>query len=218
MRIVSLNIARPAQIPWRGRMIATGIYKEPVAGPRRVTRLRIEGDFHADLSAHGGLNKAVYGYPHEHYAYWRETLGTDGLPFGQFGENLTTEGLLETSVRLGDVYRAGTALLQASAPREPCYKLAVRIGRSDFVKQFFAARRLGFYFRVLEEGELRAGDAITRVEADPQGVSLRDVADLLYAGLRDENLFERALAVQSLSPRLRAQLERRRDGPTDGEF
>ncbi|HOE97169.1 MAG TPA: MOSC domain-containing protein [Candidatus Sumerlaeota bacterium] len=209
MRLVSLNVARPAEIPWQGRMIRTGIFKAPVEGPRRVSRLRIEGDLHGDLSVHGGLDKAVYGYPREHYAFWRAELGAaDDFPFGQFGENLTTEGLLERDACLGDVYRIGGALLQISEPRQPCYKLAYRMGRPGFDARFLASGKLGYYFRVLEEGVLQAGDEIVRVEPDPQRVSMLELASLLYLGGGDKDLLERALAIDSLSPKLRSRLAR----------
>jgi MOSC domain-containing protein YiiM len=166
MKILSVQVGQPRSVEDRGRPVVTAIYKEPVASRLRVGRLGLEGDAQADLSVHGGPDKAVYAYDISGYAYWRDALGTD-FPPGQFGENLTVEGMPETEVRLGDTYRVGTARLQVVSPRSPCYKLAMKMERPGFLRLFLESGRTGFYFRVLEDGELAAGDAITRVSRSP---------------------------------------------------
>lgn len=160
MRIVSVNVGTPREIRWRGSPITTAIFKFPVDGPVTVRRLNLEGDAQADLAAHGGPDKAIYLYPREHYPYWEAVLG-QRLPPGALGENLTSEGLLETELRIGDELAVGTALLQVAQPRIPCVKLAARHGRPDLPERFVRAGRPGVYLRVLREGELRAGDSVT---------------------------------------------------------
>lgn len=171
MRIRSVQAGKIRSLEHRGRTVRTAITKEPVLFRVRVGRLGIEGDSQADLRVHGGPDKAVYAYDLSAYAHWREALGKD-LPHGQFGENLTVEGMPETEVRLDDVYRAGTALLQVVSPRSPCFKLAMKMERPDFPKAFLESRRTGFYLRVLEEGEVGAGDAITRVSREPSAPTI----------------------------------------------
>lgn len=161
-RIVSVNVSLPKAVAWQGRTIRTGIFKEPVSGRVRATRHGLAGDGQADQRVHGGRTKAVYAYPSEHYAYWRRELRDQDLPWGMFGENLTTEGLLETEVRVGDRFRVGTAILEVTQPRRPCVKLGIRFGREDIIPRFRQARRSGFYLAVVEEGELGAGDTIER--------------------------------------------------------
>lgn len=166
MRIVSVNVGRPREVDWHGRAVHTSIWKLPVEGRVRVGRLNVEGDQQSDLSVHGGADKAVYVYPSEHYAYWRDELRGMDLPWGAFGENLTTEGLLEGAIHIGDCIRAGTAEFVVTQPRLPCYKLGIRFGRDDMVKRFLASGRSGFYLAVLSEGEVGSGDRV--------GISGRD--------------------------------------------
>jgi MOSC domain-containing protein YiiM len=181
-----VNVGRPRRVEFHGRPVRTAIWKAPVAGPVRVARLGLEGDKQSDLRVHGGPAKAVYAYPSEHYAYWaRELPGTD-LPWGAFGENLTVEGLLEHDVRIGDRFRAGSAELVVTTPRMPCYKLGVRFDRDDMVKRFLAHGGTGFYFAVLEEGEVAAGDVIERVARAEGVVTVADVAARHRARARDD--------------------------------
>jgi MOSC domain-containing protein YiiM len=161
--------------------VRTGIYKEPAAGRVRLRRLGLEGDFQADLSVHGGPEKAVYVYPSEHYPYFREMLGRTDLSPGFFGENLTTEGLLEDEVRPGDVFRVGTAAVEVTTPRSPCFKLGARAGSPAFVADFLNSRRLGFYLAVVEEGEVGAGDEIRLVGAG-KGATLARLIGRRYFG------------------------------------
>lgn len=179
MKLVSVNVGRPRTVDWRGRRVRTAIWKVPVPGRVRVTRLSLEGDKQADLRVHGGPDKAVYAYPSEHYEFWaRELPGTE-LPWGAFGENFTTEGLLERDVRIGDCFRAGSAELQVTDPRMPCYKLGVRFDRDDMVKRFLASGRSGFYLAVLSEGEVAAGDPIEFTVRSDREVTVADVVDRL---------------------------------------
>jgi MOSC domain-containing protein YiiM len=174
MRLVSVNVSLPRDFPWQGRLVRTGIVKEPVKGPVYLHRLHLDGDGVADPRYHGGPDKAVYAYSFEHYAYWAGVLGRHDMPFGQFGENFTVEGMLETDVRLGDVYSVGRARVMVTQPRTPCQKLGMKMGSLRFVKEFSASGRIGYYLRVVEEGYLEAGDAITRVASDPARPTVAD--------------------------------------------
>jgi MOSC domain-containing protein YiiM len=159
VKLLSVNVSLPKEVPYNDQTITTGIFKEPVGGRVTVRSINVDGDGQADRKVHGGRDMAVYAYPIEHYKFWEKALGRDGFPFGQFGENLTVEGLAEEQVRVGDVFRVGGALLQVTQPRIPCYKLALRMGEGlDFPKRFQESGRLGFYLRVLEEGEIGAID------------------------------------------------------------
>jgi MOSC domain-containing protein YiiM len=168
-RVVSVNVGFPREVLWNLRKVSTGIFKEPVAGRVRVRRLGLVGDRQADLTVHGGPEKAVYAYPSEHYHYWRTELNRP-LPWGMFGENLTTEGLLEDAVHLGDKLRIGSAAMAVTRPRFPCYKLGIKFGSMNMVRRFQASGRSGFYLSVLEEGEIASGDeieVISREESNP---------------------------------------------------
>lgn len=179
MKLLSLNVGRPRSVESQGRTVRTSIFKEPVLRRAHVGRTNIEGDRQADLRVHGGPDKAVYAYDLSGYEHWRRELSRD-LPFGQFGENLTVEGMPETEVQIDDVYRAGSALLQVSQPRSPCYKLAMRMEMPSFLKPFLESGRTGFYLRVLEEGDIGAGDAIELVSRDPAAVTVAEMTRLTY--------------------------------------
>ncbi len=179
MKVISVQVGRAREIPHRGRRVRTGIYKEPVLFRVHAGRLGLDGDTQADPRVHGGPDKAVYAYDLSGYAHWRRELGTD-FSFGQFGENLTVVGLPETDVRVDDVYRIGGALLQVTTPRSPCFKLALKMERPTFPKAFLRSRRTGFYLRVLEEGELGTGDAVTRVSRDPEALTIDETVRRAY--------------------------------------
>ncbi len=198
MRILSLQVGRPRDVESRGRIVNTSIWKSPVEGRVHVGAAGIDGNQQADLTVHGGPNKAVYVYPSEHYAFWTRELPGMDLPWGSFGENLTTEGLIETEVRIGDRLRIGSADFVVIQPRMPCHKLGVRFGRDDMVKRFLASRRSGFYLGVLREGEIGAGDAITVTSRATDGVSVTDVVNLYVEDLEDVDLYRRALAAPEL--------------------
>ncbi len=177
-RVISVNIGQPREVNFRGGRILTGIFKTPVAGSVAVNKLNLAGDRQADLSVHGGRDKAVYCYPAQHHRYWAAELPGVDLPYGMFGENLTTEGLDETSVHIGDQFRIGSAVLQVTQPRTPCYKLGIKFGRSDMVEKFWSSRRSGFYFSVVVEGELGSGDSIERMSTGLGAVCIAEVLEL----------------------------------------
>ena len=178
MKLVAISVGGPREVEWRGRSIQTSIFKTPVSRRVHVARGNVEGDQQSDLSVHGGPAKAVYAYPAEHYAFWRLELPDAELPWGTFGENFTTEGLLEDEVWIGDRYRVGTAELVVTRPRTPCYKLGIRLGRSDMVKRFQRSGRSGFYLAVEREGEVGAGDSIERLARDERRLTVADVVAL----------------------------------------
>lgn len=174
-KILSCQIAEWRTFAYRGNEIPTGIYKLPVAGPVRVATLGLEGDMQADPRYHGGIYKAVYFYPSEHYPFWREQYPTRELPYGMFGENLTSEGLLESEIRSGDLLRAGDAVFKVTTPREPCFKLGAKFNDKGVIPRFRSSGRPGFYVSVLEEGVITAGDAIERIETDPRQPTILDL-------------------------------------------
>jgi len=198
LRVVSVNAGLPREVVWKGRAVRTGIFKDPVEGRVAVRALNLDGDRQADLTVHGGVSKAVYVYPSEHYAYWREELPGVELPWGMFGENLTTEGLLEGAVGIGDRFRIGSAQVVVTEPRMPCYKLGLRFRRDDVIKRFLASRRTGFYLAVLNEGEVEAGDRMERLSRDPHGVTVADITHLYTRKPHDVGLLQRAMSVEAL--------------------
>ncbi len=198
MNIISLNVGLPREIIWQDDVVTTGIFKEPVATPVMMRTLNLDGDRQADLSVHGGRDKAVYVYPSEHYDYWRKELPDMDLPWGMFGENLTTEGLVENEVHIGDRFRIGEAEVVVTQPRLPCYKLGIKFGRVDMIKKFLASRRTGFYVAVLREGIVSAGDELEVVGRDEQKVTVDDITRL-YAIQRDDlATLQRAVKVPEL--------------------
>lgn len=197
MKVVALSVGGPREVEWRGRTVRTSIFKTPVERRLRVTALNIEGDEQSDLSVHGGAEKAVYVYPAEHYDYWRGELPGTDLPWGMFGENLTTEGLLE-DVRIGDRYRIGSAEFVVTQPRMPCYKLGIRFGRPDILKRFLQSGRTGFYFSVAREGEVGPGDPIEPVARAADGLSVADVVALYTGDAENQELLRRAAESSAL--------------------
>lgn len=198
MRIISVNVGLPHKVPYRGRSISTGIYKEPVEGRIKVHRLNLAGDHQADLSVHGGIEKAVYAYPSEHYEFWKGELPEMDLPWGMFGENLTTEGLLEDKVNIGDKLKIGTALFTVTQPRMPCYKLGIKFGRNDIIKRFLRSGRTGYYFSVFEEGEVAAGDTIELVNRDNNKIIVTDITSLYVNEKSNLELLKRVIQVEAL--------------------
>ena len=204
MKIVSLNVSLPRTIRWRGESVTTGIYKEPVSRPLRLAVLNLEGDAQADLSVHGGPDKAVYAYAAEYYPLWQKELFRDDLGFGMFGENLTVDGgLFEEAVCVGDRFSAGAAELVAVQPRLPCYKLGIRFGTQRIIKKFAVARRYGVYFRVVKEGVVAPNDPFVKTGESGSGISIRDVGRLLLEGSNDAALIARAAGAEFLPERLR---------------
>jgi MOSC domain-containing protein YiiM len=199
MKLISVNVGLPREVVWKGRFVTTGIFKEPVARRVKVDRLNIAGDQQADLTVHGGADKAIYVYPSEHYEFWRTELPEMELRWAAFGENLTTEGLLEEQVNIGDRFRVGTIEVEVTQPRMPCYKLSVKFGRDDILKRFLASRRSGFYLRVVEEGEIGAGDEVRLLRHDPHNITVADIVRLYGDKPKDFELMKRAVQVEALS-------------------
>jgi MOSC domain-containing protein YiiM len=186
MRVLSVNVGLPREVEWRGKTVTTGIYKNPIGGRVPIRTLNLDGDRQADLRVHGGRDKAVYAYPSEFYELWsRERPELDFGP-GTFGENLTTEGLLDEDVSIGDRFRVGTAVLVVTQPRLPCFKLGIKMGRDEFVTEFLERGVLGFYLAVAREGEVAAGDPIVELERDPRAFPVTEIARL-YARDRDDS-------------------------------
>jgi MOSC domain-containing protein YiiM len=197
MKVLSVNVALPRLIAWKGQTFDTGIFKKPVDGPVMMRQLDLDGDRQADLSVHGGPYKAVYAYPSEHYEFWRNELPDMDLPWGQFGENLTTEGLNEVDTHIGDVLRIGKATVRVTQPRVPCFKLAAKFQRDDILKRFLQSGRSGFYFSVIAEGLVAAGDAIERIEEDRNGIAVSDINKLFNKGT-DRALLRRVTQLGAL--------------------
>jgi MOSC domain-containing protein YiiM len=198
MKVISLNVGLPREVVWKGKTVTTGIFKEPVEGRITMRTLNLDADRQADLTVHGGADKAVYAYPSEHYVYWKGELPDRELPWGMFGENLTTEGLLEDSVNIGDQFRIGSAKVVVTQPRMPCYKLAVKFGRDDIIKRFLLSGRTGFYFAVLEEGNVGAGDKIELIVRDKSNVAVADISRLYVSEKENVELMRRAVEVEAL--------------------
>jgi MOSC domain-containing protein YiiM len=206
MKIVSVNVGLPREVTWQGNTVQTGIFKEPVDGPVLINELNLSGDQQADLTVHGGAQKAVYAYPAEHYEYWRQELPDVSFSWGKFGENLTTEGLREDTVYIGDRLRIGSAVLMVTQPRMPCYKLKLKFEREDMIKRFLASGRSGFYFSVIEPGEVGAGSKIEILSQDPNRVSVTDIVQLYLGKSRDPELLHRATTLPALPPGWRSHL------------
>jgi MOSC domain-containing protein YiiM len=198
MKALSISVGLPREVSWKGRIVSTSIFKEPVSGPAELRRHNLEGDKQADLSVHGGPTKAVYAYPSEHYPFWRAEFPEMELPWGMFGENLTTEGLGEESVHIGDVFQLGTAQLIVTEPRMPCFKLTIRFGREDIVKRFLQSQRSGLYFGVEQEGTVQAGDQLELLSTDSQGLKVADVTRLYTTDKGNVPLLEKAVATPAL--------------------
>jgi MOSC domain-containing protein YiiM len=198
MKLLSINVGLPREVQWKGHSVLTGIFKEPVEGTVKVRSLNLDGDRQADLTVHGGRDKAVYAYAVEHYDFWRKELPDMSLPFGMFGENLTTEGLFEKEVNIGDRLRIGTVLFEVTQPRMPCYKLGIKFGRDDILKKFLKSERSGIYFAVLEEGEIKAGDEIEFVSRDEHQITVTDIERLYTSEKNNLDLMKRAIQVDAL--------------------
>src|SRR5712671_6634324 len=212
MKIISLNVGMPREVLWHGRSVTTGIFKEPVAARVALRKLNLDGDRQADLTVHGGEYKAVYCYPLEHYDYWKKELPGRELPTAIFGENFTTEGLLEDSTHLGDQFSIGSAEVIVTQPRLPCYKLGVRFQSDDMVRRFLASGRTGFYFAVTQEGDVGAGDDIAVIARDPNRVPVSEVTRLYIAksyGHDEVSSIQRASRVKALPESWKAYFQQR---------
>lgn len=207
MKLISVNVGLPREVSWGEKIVKTGIFKEPVSQRVMVRSLNLDGDGQADLTVHGGSDKAVYVYPFEHYDYWRNELPDVDLPPGSFGENFTATGLREEELNIGDCFDIGTVKLMVTQPRMPCYKLGIRLGRPDMVKRFLASRRTGFYFRVLQEGEVGAGDSLELASRDDNKITVADITRL-YVREGDPELLHRAAQLEALPKSWRDYFQR----------
>ena len=211
MRVLSVNVGMPREVVWRGKPVTTGIYKEPVEGPVPIRTLNLDGDRQADLRVHGGRDKAVYVYPSEFYELWSRERPELKFGPGTFGENLTTEGLLDGDVSVGDRFRVGTAELVVTQPRIPCFKLGIKMGRDEFVTEFLEHGLLGFYLAVAREGEVAAGDPIVELQRDPHGFRVTEVARLFASDRGDVEGMRRAADLNVLPKSWRDYFRKRVD-------
>jgi len=199
-RLVSVNVGMPKDVPWNGKTVHTGVWKTPVEGPVMVRRLNVDGDGQGDLAGHGGEQRAVMVYQTESYDYWRDYLGRDDLVPGNFGENFTVTGLDDQDVCIGDRYRIGEAEFEVSQPRVTCFRVGMRLGVPEMPNLLVSQHRPGFYFRVITEGVVRAGDEIVRTRRGPHELSVADIDALLYLAGHDEDMLRKAVDVPALSP------------------
>jgi MOSC domain-containing protein YiiM len=216
-KLISVNIGLPRVIMNNGEPITTGIFKEPVAGRVMLRTLNLDGDRQADLSVHGGASKAAYAYPSEHYEYWKQEFPEMKLPWGMFGENFTTAGLFEIELNIGDKFEVGSAVVMVTEPRLPCYKLGIKFGRADIVRRFLASERTGFYFAVLQEGDVGVGDQIKLVERSKHSVKTNDITQLYTRDKHNTRLLRRAIEVEALPEGWKSYFQHRLDkvaGPT----
>lgn len=218
-RLLSVNVGLPRDVIWQGRTVRTGIWKTPVAGPRMVRRLNIDGDGQGDLGGHGGERRAVYVYQLDSYRYWERELGRSDFVYGQFGENFTVDGMTDKEVCIGDRYRIGGAVFEVTQPRVTCYRLGIRMNEPDMAALLVKHGRPGFYFRVLEEGEVKAGDEITLVASGPEQMSVSEIDALLYLPGHPAARLARALRIPALSAGWHRSFEallRQKDGAATG--
>ncbi|MGO7584130.1 MOSC domain-containing protein [Rhizobium ruizarguesonis] len=221
VRLLSVNVGLPRDVTWQGKIVNTAIWKTPVDGPRMVRRLNVDGDGQGDLAGHGGERRAVFVYQIDSYRYWQEQLRRDDFVYGQFGENFTVDGLPDAEVCIGDRYRIGGALFEVTQPRVTCYRLGIRMDEPEMAALVVKHGRPGFYFRVLEEGEVQSGDEITKVASGPEGMSVFEINALLYMPGHPRNQLERALRIPALSAGWRHSFEallkqERKEGATTG--
>jgi ferredoxin-NADP reductase/MOSC domain-containing protein YiiM/ferredoxin len=198
--LVSVNVGMPKDVPWQGRTVFTGVFKDPVAGPRRVRKLNVDGDGQGDRAGHGGEQRAVFVYQLDSYRYWEQELGRHDFVHGQFGENFTIDGLGDAEVCIGDRFGIGSAVFEVTQPRVTCYRVGIRMGDPRIPALLVSHRRPGFYFRVLEEGEVEAGDAIVKLASGPEQMTVAEVDALLYLPGHSRQGLLRALRIPALSP------------------
>ena len=209
MKLLSVNVSLPKEVQNNGKTMTTGIFKEPVKKRVMLRTMNLGGDGQADLVGHGGIYKAVYVYSIENYEYWKSELSRNDFTYGQFGENFTVEGMLEDEIHIGDVFRVGGALVEVTQPRVPCAKLGFKMGMAKFPKLFLQNSRVGFYLRVLEEGEVGAGDVIERVKVDAERMTVREINHLLYFDQKNLAGAQKALRIRALSPGWRGSFKER---------
>jgi len=205
--LVSVNVGLPKDVAWNGRTVYTGVWKRPVTGPRMVRRLNVDGDGQGDLGGHGGEHRAVLVYQLDSYRYWSDELHRDDLQPGHFGENFTVEGLPDDEVCIGDRYRIGHAVFEVTQPRVTCYRVGLRLGEPQMAALLVSHRRPGFYFRVISEGQIEAGQDIVKVGSGPEQVTVAEIDALLYLPGHPRDALERALRIPTLSPGWKGSLQ-----------
>ena len=206
MKIISTNIGEQKEVMWRGQSVLTGIYKVPVDSIA-VKKFNVEGDNVSDLTVHGGENKAVYGYPIEHYPHWEKEFPKMEMPWGMFGENLTTSGLLDSEARIGSIYQIGTTKLKVIQPRFPCIKINIRFALPDMIERFMEQKRNGIYFKVIEEGHVQVEDEIILTELSPYPVTVQDYVESYYSKGSDREILDTILSIPYLPQRQRSAFE-----------
>lgn len=209
MKVLAISVSPPKAIATGKRTIKTGIFKTPVEGRVRATQFGLDGDGQADREAHGGVDKALYVYSVDHYRFWQQALQRTQMPYGQFGENLTVQGMMDDQVHIGDQYRIGELLTQVTQPRVPCFKLGVRMNLPDFPRRFMRSGRVGFYLRVLQEGAIAAGDSIERICVDPVKLTVQESLKALVKGPQQKDVIRKALQIEALSDAWRQSLNKR---------
>ena len=213
MKLVSLNVARPQLVVYKGTTINTGIFKKPVPGPVLLRSLNLEGDRQADLSVHGGPYKAVYAYPSEHYPFWHDELPGVELSWGMFGENFTTADLSEDELHVGDRFQIGSSIVMVRQPRTPCYKLAAKFERDDMLDRFLRSGRSGFYFSVEKEGSLEVGDSFKLLQREQHGVTISEMNRLFVREKYNQDLLRKAIHTAALPEDWREYFLERLDRP-----
>lgn len=198
MKVLSIHVGKPREVQYQGKTVATGIFKEKVNGPVRVNRLNLEGDQQADLSVHGGPDKAVYAYPAEHYSYWKTARPDLVFEPGIFGENLSVHGLNEDEACIGDRFKIGTAIFGITSPRMPCFKLGIKMKDPKFIKHFMQAQRTGFYFKVVQEGVVKSENPIEKIKSDPQQLTVNEIVRLYTTDKENQALLQKAVNTSSL--------------------
>ncbi len=209
MKILSINVSEPQKVTFNGKELITSIYKKPVSNQVRVSSQGIEGDRQADLTVHGGYDKAVYAYSYAHYQTWGEKLNSDFKEFGLVGENLTIDDFNEDTINIGDQFKINECLLQVSQPRIPCYKIGIKLNNRDFPKMFSQSGLLGSYLRVIRDGEITTGDEIQKVHSEENSMSLKDIAHLLFVDLKNIELMKRALDIKPLTEEIKEKFRER---------
>ena len=213
MELLAVSLAQAREVEYERGRVSTGIFKAPVARRVQVGLEGLEGDEQVDRENHGGPDKAVYAYSAENYRHWERELGREAFPYGQFGENLTVSGMPDELIHIGDIFRVGAILVQVTQPRVPCFKLGIRMGDPRFVAAFRHSGRVGFYLRVLEGGDIQAGDSIVRIEEDPARINIRDAMLAVNKGPRQREFIDKVLEVGALSSAWREDLTQRRLPP-----
>jgi len=209
MKILSINVSEPQKVIFNGKELITSIYKKPVSNKVAVSSQGIEGDRQADLTVHGGYDKAVYAYSHAHYQTWGEKLNSDFKEYGLVGENLTIDDFNEEDINIGDQFRINECLLQVSQPRIPCYKIGIKLNSRDFPRMFSQSGLLGSYLRVINDGEITSGDEIQKVHAEDNSMSLKDISNLLFVDVKNIELMKKALDIKPLTEEIKEKFRER---------